>query len=577
MELQDTTLRVLYDFEYSTKDGKFVRIQEGEKLFLIKKTNKDWWQVIRSSGKPFYVPATYVEVYKKLSNDNKKNIKNIIPTIEKTRSYSEGNDKSGFVSVKEIANSIDSNSSIKQKPKVAKRTIFPVIPSYENIPAESEVSKEHVSVIEAYQNLTFPTRVITIQDVSFQKCEKKEKEEEEADYVNLRPEGDGFTMDNDMTNSVDSITDSSVGQHNTSSISLSLSSSSIPPPSNNSIGKLSTCSSKLSLDNLIMHTSDLDKTEGILKTLSLSSTSLDGICKVFTKPNTNIIKSMSSDDIKHYISSNNNKHNNQLILNVTLAPSSLPHYNTVPVLPTECTQTKLTYNGSFKTKYEREMWTKKSYLKKPLSDTNENNPDETITKKSLETVKESLNEISHTTYNFLDEDDAIETQDGQLDKGIDIKDLAENAESQQDFPKNERHLPNFAKTDSKNIEPEQGSNVRNIRAKLESKMSAIDNGICKKLEPFKVSLIDVSEGPANSEGIGIIDPAASESELSGDNILSASEKGSMNSLLDYDSGKHIQSTDDGDMSSDEKRKSKIIKDKDNKKRGIGLIRNRRVS
>ncbi|XP_014241666.1 rho GTPase-activating protein 9-like isoform X2 [Cimex lectularius] len=58
----DTNVEVLYDFEYSPKDGQKVVIKEGEKLLLLKKTNKDWWQVIRSIGRPFYVPSTYVKV-----------------------------------------------------------------------------------------------------------------------------------------------------------------------------------------------------------------------------------------------------------------------------------------------------------------------------------------------------------------------------------------------------------------------------------------------------------------------------------------------------------------------------------
>lgn len=63
MEITDTNVEVLYDFEYSTKDGQKVSIKEGEKLLLIKKTNNDWWQVIRSTGRrPFYVPSTYVRV-----------------------------------------------------------------------------------------------------------------------------------------------------------------------------------------------------------------------------------------------------------------------------------------------------------------------------------------------------------------------------------------------------------------------------------------------------------------------------------------------------------------------------------
>ncbi|KAJ4439097.1 hypothetical protein ANN_15054 [Periplaneta americana] len=63
-DFQGIHLRVLYDFEYISKDERKIKIQEGERLFLIKKTNSDWWQVIRSSSeRPFFVPAAYVEEY----------------------------------------------------------------------------------------------------------------------------------------------------------------------------------------------------------------------------------------------------------------------------------------------------------------------------------------------------------------------------------------------------------------------------------------------------------------------------------------------------------------------------------
>ena len=63
-DIPDIHLKVLYDFEYVTKDGRKIIIKEGEKLFLIKRTNTDWWQVIRNSAeRPFYVPAAYVEEY----------------------------------------------------------------------------------------------------------------------------------------------------------------------------------------------------------------------------------------------------------------------------------------------------------------------------------------------------------------------------------------------------------------------------------------------------------------------------------------------------------------------------------
>jgi len=107
MDISDTKVRVLYDFEYKTRENKCVSIKEGEKLLLLKKTNDDWWQVIRSSGQPFYVPATFVKE---------------IPQAPSRPSLSKGEEK-----------------IIVEKPQVLKRTIFekPLTPSYENIPLEN--------------------------------------------------------------------------------------------------------------------------------------------------------------------------------------------------------------------------------------------------------------------------------------------------------------------------------------------------------------------------------------------------------------------------------------------------------
>jgi hypothetical protein len=57
---------VLYDFHYTSKDSREISVRKGEKLYLIEKTNKDWWQVVRNSERrSFYVPAQYVEEIKK--------------------------------------------------------------------------------------------------------------------------------------------------------------------------------------------------------------------------------------------------------------------------------------------------------------------------------------------------------------------------------------------------------------------------------------------------------------------------------------------------------------------------------
>ncbi|XP_050437352.1 rho GTPase-activating protein 12-like isoform X2 [Adelges cooleyi] len=122
MDIADIKVRVLYDFEYKTRENKCVSIKEGEKLLLLKKTNDDWWQVIRSSGRPFYVPATFVKE---------------IPRAPSRPSLAKSEEKSKF-----------------EKPQVLKRTIFekPSTPSYENIPIENTTVVNVNEPVE-YENL----------------------------------------------------------------------------------------------------------------------------------------------------------------------------------------------------------------------------------------------------------------------------------------------------------------------------------------------------------------------------------------------------------------------------------------
>ncbi|XP_076361133.1 rho GTPase-activating protein 12-like [Tachypleus tridentatus] len=59
----DVIVQALYDFSYVTDDGRQISLKKGEEYLLLKKTNKDWWQVIRDGeNKAFYIPASYVVV-----------------------------------------------------------------------------------------------------------------------------------------------------------------------------------------------------------------------------------------------------------------------------------------------------------------------------------------------------------------------------------------------------------------------------------------------------------------------------------------------------------------------------------
>nr|XP_039270216.1 rho GTPase-activating protein 12-like isoform X1 [Styela clava] len=55
-------VRVEYDYTYKSNDGRNIKITEGEEYVLIKKSNEDWWQVVKKEQKkPMYVPAAYVK------------------------------------------------------------------------------------------------------------------------------------------------------------------------------------------------------------------------------------------------------------------------------------------------------------------------------------------------------------------------------------------------------------------------------------------------------------------------------------------------------------------------------------
>ena len=46
---QQQFVRVSFDFDYASEEGKRVFMREGEVLLLINKTNQDWWQVRETS------------------------------------------------------------------------------------------------------------------------------------------------------------------------------------------------------------------------------------------------------------------------------------------------------------------------------------------------------------------------------------------------------------------------------------------------------------------------------------------------------------------------------------------------
>ncbi|GFR13635.1 rho GTPase-activating protein 15 [Trichonephila clavata] len=61
--MSEVYVQVLYDFQYHTEDGEEITMKAGEELLLLKKSNENWWQVIRDSDNhPFYAPSNYLSI-----------------------------------------------------------------------------------------------------------------------------------------------------------------------------------------------------------------------------------------------------------------------------------------------------------------------------------------------------------------------------------------------------------------------------------------------------------------------------------------------------------------------------------
>ncbi|KAK0096565.1 hypothetical protein PV326_005144 [Microctonus aethiopoides] len=77
---EHTFVRVLYDFQYKTTEGREIAIKKNEKLYLLQKTNADWWQVVRTwEQRSFYVPATYVKEMSRTSRKSSEEDKDTAP------------------------------------------------------------------------------------------------------------------------------------------------------------------------------------------------------------------------------------------------------------------------------------------------------------------------------------------------------------------------------------------------------------------------------------------------------------------------------------------------------------------
>ncbi|XP_075235516.1 uncharacterized protein LOC142332635 isoform X2 [Lycorma delicatula] len=377
MEVPDVNVRVLYDFEYTTKDGRQIKIKSGERLFLINKTNSDWWHVIRSSERrPFYVPATYVQEIRKSegstnSKENKFNSK-----VERQAS----------------ADAVDEGEKQHQSLINVREDPVGFSMGYRNRSCSLEEKKMYsvkLSSVDRQRILSkgkFPIAQFKAYPEVVEEPEPKSIHDEEVDYVNLRKEGDGFVIDEENTGEVikdsvktyddevaaekveviktndhekldgvdllkpDVITDSGSGYSFVSGLCK------------NEVKKSESTSSLPVLSN-IPHSSSLEELalEIQLKTYSLRSTIASVAANEDTKiqPLTNLssdnkVPSTSNNSFESVLDSaigcsDSSKEENKSKIDINLPSSPVP-------LPR-----KLHYVGSFKTKQERQKWAKQHF------------------------------------------------------------------------------------------------------------------------------------------------------------------------------------------------------------------------
>lgn len=318
MEITDIHVRVLYDFDYTTKDGKEVKIKSGEKLYLIKKTNNDWWQVIRNTGRPFYVPASYIEEIPR-THSWSKNDRKFNEGLAKSKSQTfENTYRTRSCSVE----SQQTHEGHKMKPEVPKRTIFDT------------------------------RKILSARDDVFESvADDRNAQEEEADYVNVGkqisdtkpsvsvPRSDSVSQTiSNVDRLLESISNNLITAEETvtngySHVSLR---SRNPPPHETSL--------QLNLSNSLEElTQEIE-----LKAKSIAIKSKGGYP-------TDFVKSISKDIPVPAKNLNDSR------------SSPLKQVNEFPKMNNDI-KNKLQYSGSFKTKHEREKWAKNCVL---LSSTRE--------------------------------------------------------------------------------------------------------------------------------------------------------------------------------------------------------------
>lgn len=361
MEIPDIHVRVLFDFDYLSREGKEVKIKEGEKLYLIKKTNDDWWQVIRNSGRPFYVPASYVE---EISRTGAKNDRNTVREHSAPKSQAPRECTDTYRMRSCSVESQQSHENHKIKPLIPKRTIF-----------DTQRIREH-STVETHRD--------------------RSDEDEDVDYVNIckqnEPNVNPERSVNKTNHNVDKTVSLSLANNDDKSNSLrNLITDDDTFTNGYSHVNVRTCSLSPVPNELQMNLSN--SLEELSQQIELKARSIGnvGLKDDYSRID-NLVKSISKD-IPVSAKNINEAGNSGLKVNNCDSHKSAKNDE----------RNKLHYSGSFKTKHEREKWAKNYVLLSSMREEEQIELPE-VAAKNVNDNNNNLNNVSVTKSNSVNSD-----------------------------------------------------------------------------------------------------------------------------------------------------------------------------
>lgn len=470
MEIPDIHVRVLFDFEYTTKDGKNIKIKEGEKLYLIKKTNEDWWQVIRNSGRPFYVPASYIEEIPRTNTWSKderkfnegmcKSKNQIFEDYYRVRSYSVDNER------------MQVHENNKIKPVIPKRTIF------------------HTNRDCNIRNLESPQSLMN-EDI---------ENYEEAEYVNIKQniERSSKVPYNSYFSSIDNVSLSTANNVDRLLANINNNIISAEEKITNGYSHVAMRTCSLSPVNNDLQINLSHSLEELTQEIELKIKSIGGMKSNTGSSKINFVKSLSKDMI---VPSKNI---------VESCSTDLKRINVVQKCnDNENDKNKLQYSGSFKTKHEREKWAKNYVL---LSSMRE---EEYIVDNEKEKIEEQLiyrndNDDNNNVNIGKSDDHFVDSCNGVIDSSSDIS-KSDNS----DIVKSDKSVGD------------------------ETKILSLSN---EKVN-FLISSSNISEISDKFEQKGYFDSSTEDLDRNSafiTSVLTPSDKGSTDSLLDVDNHLSIQ-------------------------------------